>query len=73
MILQGQMGDSQEGQFKIKFLTNGLFHSYDSCDFNLRKSGDGWYVQNAYTGAVVRSVKVITKSLGIKTLQGICP
>jgi hypothetical protein len=74
LILQGKLDRAtQEGRFVIKYLSNGLFNSYKSCEFNLRKTGKGWYIQNAYNGQAVPRVKVITHSLGITTLQGLCP
>jgi hypothetical protein len=74
LILQGKLDRAtQEGRFVIKYLSNGIFNSYKSCEFNLRKSGKGWYIQNAYNGQAVPRVKVITHSLGITTLEGLCP
>lgn len=75
LILQGQLDrTTQEGRFRINYLSNGLFNKYKSCDFNLKKNASGKsYVQNAYTGATVTQVKVISHSLGITDLVGICP
>jgi hypothetical protein len=39
----------------------------------LKKSGGNWAVENAYSGETVKSIRVITHDLGIKTLQGLCP
>jgi len=74
LIMQGKIDQAtQEGAFTLKYLTNGIFMSYDSCEFNLRKSGSNWFVENAYTGDKVNTIKVITHSLGVTTLQGLCP
>lgn len=74
LILNGKLDRAtQEGRFVIRYLSNGLFNSYKSCEFNLRRTSKGWYVQNAYNGQAVPHVKVITHSLGISTLQGLCP
>ena len=73
LILQGTVNSAQEGTFTIKYLTNGLFGSYSSCNFTLIHDGQGWYVQNAYTGREVTTMKVLTNSLGVTTLDGICP
>lgn len=74
LFLQGKLDrGTQEGRFKVRFLTNGLFGRYETCDFLLKKAGSNWYVQNAYTGRRVTEVKVLTHSLGITTLQGFCP
>jgi hypothetical protein len=74
LILNGKLNrETQEGRFAIRYLANGLFGRYKSCEFNLRKSGNGWFIQNAYTGQTVRNVHVVTHSLGITTLEGLCP
>jgi hypothetical protein len=74
LILSGKLNRStQEGKFTIKYLTNGLWMSYKSCDFNLKKDSKGFFVQNAYNGRAVERVHAVTTSLGITTLQGICP
>lgn len=74
LILQGQLNrSSQEGKFRINYLANGLSMRYESCDFNLRKKDDTWLVTNAATGKKVNEIKIITWSLGVTTLQGICP
>ncbi len=74
LFLQGQLDRAtQEGRFHLKFLANGLQNTYKTCDFLLRKSGAKWLVKNAYTGNTVMNMKIITWSLGLTTLQGICP
>ena len=75
VLMQGTLNrDTEEGRFKITYLANGLPGKYESCDVILKKSGPGaWYAQNAYTGAKISSVKIITWSLGLRTLQGLCP
>jgi hypothetical protein len=74
LLLQGQLDRAtQEGRFHVKFLTNGISNSYSSCDFLLKKTSSGWYAKNAYTGQKVTNMKIISWSLGLKTLQGICP
>lgn len=74
LILHGALDRAtQEGRFVIRYLSNGIFNSYKSCEFNLRRSGKGWYIQNAYNGQAVPHVRVITHSIGITTLEGLCP
>jgi hypothetical protein len=73
LTLQGQIDSAtQEGRFHAKYLSNGLTGSYKSCDFLLKRSADGWYVKNAYNGRTVTTMKVVSWTLGISTLQGIC-
>lgn len=75
VLMQGSLNrDTEEGRFKITYLANGLSGKYETCEVLLKKSGPGaWYAQNAYTGAKITSVKIITWSLGLRTLQGLCP
>lgn len=74
LILNGKLDRAtQEGRFVIRYLSNGIFNSYKSCEFNLRRTSKGWYIQNAYNGQAVPRVKVITHSIGISTLEGLCP
>ncbi len=74
LLLQGLLDRAtQEGRFHVKYLSNGLTNSYKTCDFLLKKSGQGWYVKNAYTGQKVTTMRVVSWTLGITTLQGICP
>lgn len=74
LILQGTLNRSNyEGRLKLKYLTNGLSMSYDSCDVLLRNTRGQYWAQNAYTGEKITSVKVITHFLGVDTLEGLCP
>lgn len=74
LIMSGSLDrETQEGKFTIHYLTNGLFNRYSSCDFRLKKKGDAWFLQNAYTRDKITRVNVITHSLGITTLEGLCP
>ncbi len=74
LFLQGKLNRAtQEGKFQVRFLTNGLFGRYDSCDFLLKRNGSNWFIQNAYNGRRVTQVKVLTHSLGVTTLEGFCP
>jgi hypothetical protein len=73
LFLQGAMdAKSGEGRFHLKYLANGLTNNYSTCDFLVKKSGSNYFAANAYTGARITSAKIITWSLGLKTLQGIC-
>ena len=64
-----------EGKFTIRYLANGLFTRYATCDFFLKRvpGQNSWYVQNAYNGKPVTEIFVETYSLGIETIHGICP
>jgi hypothetical protein len=63
-----------KGQFVIRFINNGLSGDYKECNINLSRGGTGiWTLFNAYTGKAVDAAKVLTWSLGIQTIDGICP
>lgn len=74
LLMKGELNrESQEGIFTIKYLANGLTMKYESCNFSLKKAGKQWWVKNAYSGEKVNKIHVITWSMGITTLEGICP
>ncbi len=74
MKLRGSLNrETLEGRFQLTFLANGITNRYLTCDFLLKKSGENWYGQNAYTGQVVTTVNVVVWSLGIRNLEGLCP
>lgn len=75
LIMQGILNrETQEGTFDLHYLANGLTMKYKSCKFNLRKSNNGgWHIQNFYTKAVIKKIHVVTHSIGISTIEGICP
>ena len=73
VIMQGQLDRAtQEGRFHLQFLANGLSNKYQTCDFLVKKSGALWYAENAYNCQKITDMKIITWSLGLKTLQGVC-
>jgi len=61
------------GQFVVHYIANGLSGSYNDCNVNLQRGPSGWVLINAYTGQPVTAAKIITYSLGITTIDGICP
>lgn len=74
LLLQGTLDrETQEGRLHLKYLANGLSMTYENCDVILRKTKGEFWVQNAYTGAKVTNVKVVTYWAGVVTLEGICP
>jgi hypothetical protein len=74
LIMQGTYDRTQAGgTFQMRYLTNGLFMSYRSCNVQLRSQGQNYWLQNAYTGVRVTTTKVLTTKLGVSTLEGICP
>ena len=75
LYLRGRI-DSQvgTGALVVRYLSNGLWGSYEECRVNAVRSNDGvWHLQNAYSNQIVQEAKVITYSLGIRTIQNICP
>lgn len=74
MLMKGTLNrKTLEGRFAIRYLTNGIFMNYESCELLLKREKENWYVENAYNGKRVQVIKVHTHSLGISDLEGICP
>jgi hypothetical protein len=75
LIMKGLLDRStNEGEFELKYLANGLTMRYESCNFNLKRAENGvYFAENAYTGERFDSIKVVTWALGITTVQGLCP
>lgn len=67
------MGQPSAGKLAIRYVYNGMSGDYRSCNMNLVHNGANWSLTNAYTGGALRSAKVVTWSLGISTIQGLCP
>lgn len=65
---------TQEGKLVISYLSNGLFGSYKTCDVIVKRDASGKYaLQNAYTKKMIKEIKLIVGSVGVKTIQGLCP
>jgi len=63
-----------EGSVVVRFLSNALFNSYQTCNALARRSSDGkWQLINAYTKQIVQDLFVQSHSTGITTIKGICP
>jgi hypothetical protein len=62
-----------EGKFTVQYLDNGLTNSYQPCDFFLTDTQGVWAVQNAYTNLVVKAVRILTSTFGIRDIEGLCP
>jgi hypothetical protein len=62
------------GQVTFRYIYNGLTGRYKTCPADLKRSSAGdWTLFNHTTGTPIIGAKMITWSLGIDTLQGICP
>lgn len=73
VLLQGTIDNAAgTGKWTFSYVANGLTRKYESCDVTLKRSAQNtWAIYNA-SGKAVPTSKVITWSMGIKTLQGIC-
>lgn len=56
---------NQRGSLVIRYLTNGIFWTYDTCQMHLRQTGNAWQLVNSYTGRPIRHIRVDTWALGI--------
>lgn len=74
LILQGTYDrKKRQGNFELRYLTNGIFNTYKSCDVNLRSQGQEFWLQNAYTNQRVSEARLVTTTFGVSTIEGICP
>lgn len=74
-ILQGSV-DATHGtaHLQIRYMTNGITRSYDSCRLNASRSTQGtWSLVNAYNGKVVTEARAKAWTLGIRTIENVCP
>ena len=73
ILLNGSLDrETKEGQFVLRYLTNGITMSYEKCTIDLKYDKSGWYIQNATSGERVQQAFVETYFLGIKKIQGLC-
>lgn len=75
ILLQGTVDSAAgKGSLRVSFLANGLTNNYKACNANLTRDTAGqWHLVNAYTNQNVVSINVKTWTLGISTVEGLCP
>jgi hypothetical protein len=75
IILSGAINSQAgTGALVVHFIYNGLSGEYHTCNLNVERNSSGvWGAINAYTGQPVTAAKVTTYSIGIQTIEGICP
>lgn len=75
LLLKGTVdARTQEGSFTMSYLFNAPLSTYKTCNFTLRRDNTGWFIENAYTNEKpITTIKVVQGSMGVDTLQGICP
>jgi len=62
------------GALVVHFIYNGLSGEYHTCNVNVQRNSSGvWEAINAYTNQPVTAAKIQTYSIGIQTIEGICP
>jgi hypothetical protein len=75
IVLRGSI-DSTPGNadLVVTYLSNGLFGSYRDCRARIvRDDGGQWHIVNIYDHKQVDHLVVQTWTLGISTIEGICP
>lgn len=74
VYVEGSLDEARvQGRLQLRYLTNGLFMTYKTCEFYIRSRGREYWMENAYTGARVTQARILTSFLGVDTIQGICP
>jgi hypothetical protein len=74
LTLLGKITNSSgQGQLTFRYVSNGMMGQYQDCTAKFMRASDGtWNLVNS-AGTAIHSAKMITWSMGIKTIEGICP
>ncbi len=66
--------NSNQTAFVVDYLSNGLWGTYKTCRAEVVRDSKGvWHLINTYTNTPVTHLSVKTWTLGISTIDGICP
>lgn len=61
------------GRLVWTFVSNGMTNTYKSCPVGIERDNRGqWYMFDFNTREVITQAKILSWSLGIETIQGIC-
>lgn len=59
---------------EVRYLQNALTGDYGRCQLALEKGDEGsWFLRNVQSGNKISKILVKTWTMGITTLQGVCP
>jgi hypothetical protein len=73
LVLKASMDPVTGGPVTFTYVANGMMGSYKSCAAHVARSGSGeWMLMHATARSRVQTAKIITWSMGITTLEGIC-
>lgn len=73
VLLKGNVG-TDAGEFTIKFVYNGIIRSYRECTYKVKKSAEGeWQALRMTDGVRISSARMVTRAIGIKKIEGLCP
>src|SRR5206468_2766478 len=74
-VLHGDLDTrGNKAELQIRYLSNALTSSYGACKINAIRSAQGtWSLYNAYDGKLVTEIRARTSTLGVKTLENVCP
>lgn len=75
VILKGEIDSvAGKGDLTVSYLSDGLMDSYSDCSALLRRDGkQRWQLINSTTGAIITRMRIRTWSMGISTIEGLCP
>lgn len=74
ITLQGTLDEANgTGEWMLRYVANGLSKEYKDCPISLRRSPAGaWTLVKPGTSRTISDAHVVTWSLGIRTIQGLC-
>lgn len=73
LTMKGPIDPLKGGNLTFTYVANGMMGSYKSCAAQLTRSTDGeWMLLHTTSRARIQSAKIVTWSMGITTLEGIC-
>lgn len=74
LILSGSVdAHAGRGHLTFRYIANGLTGAYKECGAGLLTDQGGvWHLTDA-KGTAIKNAKIVTWSMGISTIQGICP
>jgi hypothetical protein len=75
IYLFAQLGPQQRSaDLVVRYLSNGLFNSYEDCSLKAAIDDSGeWNLLNAYTGKKLDQIIIQAWSLGVSTIENVCP
>jgi hypothetical protein len=73
LVLKAAIDPVKGGPVTFTYVANGMTGSYESCAASISRSAAGeWMLMNSTSRGRIQTAKIVTWSMGITTLEGIC-